>query len=552
MKDIDLNKLSREELIAYCKEKIVNFSNVDLNNKDLSEEEKVNLFKQQIDIIFHLTDVIEKDDVEIRELNLNINKLIKQIDNKDYKLARQLSDRFAPKTEKSEYIVNEVEKVIEEENKEKEVKKVGRKKGVQNHDDIDLSKVKVIDEYLSVAEDKCSCNHTLIEGKEEIINKFEYTPASFVLRRIHLKNKRCEFCNKKYSSDSKLDIFNRSSLTPSLASNIAAYKYQYGLPLYRIEKIFSSDGVNISRQSLASYMIRLAEELESVYNKLKEKLLNNRVKVIHADETTLKVIDTKERINSYMFVYTSSYYDYPIAIYEYQIDRGSAHIKKFFNNYSGYIVCDAYSGYNVIDENKRAYCYFHAREKFARIIKTLPQNKRECSKANQIIQILEKAFNKEKTYIKDKLTPEEIKKKRKEEIEPIINKYFDTLKQLQGESSDPLYSAINYSLKNEVGLRLFLTNPYIPMTNNAAERAVKSFVIDRKNFLFSYSSIGAKASGIIMSLIQSAKLNLLQPNKYIEYLLNNINKVKESEIDKLLPFNPALPKEIYQDDLKKD
>ena len=77
MKDIDLNKLSREELIAYCKEKIVNFSNVDLNNKDLSEEEKVNLFKQQIDIIFHLTDVIEKDDIEIRELNLNINKLIK-------------------------------------------------------------------------------------------------------------------------------------------------------------------------------------------------------------------------------------------------------------------------------------------------------------------------------------------------------------------------------------------------------------------------------------------------------------------------------------------
>ena len=124
MKDIDLNKLSRKELIAYCKEKIVNFSNVDLNNKDLSEEEKVNLFKQQIDIIFHLTDVIEKDDVEIRELNLNINKLIKQIDNKDYKLARQLSDRFAPKTEKSEYIVNEVEKVIEEENKEKEVKKL--------------------------------------------------------------------------------------------------------------------------------------------------------------------------------------------------------------------------------------------------------------------------------------------------------------------------------------------------------------------------------------------------------------------------------------------
>ncbi|MCI5670463.1 MAG: transposase domain-containing protein, partial [Bacilli bacterium] len=91
---------------------------------------------------------------------------------------------------------------------------------------------------------------------------------------------------------------------------------------------------------------------------------------------------------------------------------------------------------------------------------------------------------------------------------------------------------------------VFLDNPYVEMTNNVCERSVKDFVMARKNFLFSYSEKGAEAAGTLMTVIRTARLNQVDPEKYIAYVLSQLGKTRQSDIDSLLPWSESLPKEV--------
>ena len=164
--------------------------------------------------------------------------------------------------------------------------------------------------------------------------------------------------------------------------------------------------------------------------------------------------------------------------------------------------------------------------------------------SGQVIKILEKAFYLEKKYKENNLSPIDIQKRRKEEVKPIIDEFFKFIKEIHPSSGYPIKNAIEYSLNYEKYLYTFIDNGYIPMTNNLAERGIKPFVINRKNFLFSYTEKGALASALLMSITQTAKNILLQVDKYIEYVLSKLQTTKQSEIESLLPYIDKLPDEV--------
>ena len=549
MENIDLEKLSKVELISIIatKNRIISENEEHIKYKDL-------LISKDEALIKALTKKVSKLERNIGQLNIERDTLLKELEKKGFQVYLQRKELFGSKSEQSKYIFkddfvfNETEENtsldVKNEITKKNKNKVGRKKDTQNYEG--LINVKTEHKTVETKETVCpNCNTELVDDKDETITKLIHVPEKFIKIIITLKRKRCPKCDYTSSSDD-IDVFGKSLLSNSLASYLATEKFVKGVPLYRLESVLEKQGIKLSRQLQANYLITLASELYPIYEKMKSDLLNTQCKVIHADETTLKVIKTEDdRKTSYIWLYGTSEYDpNRILIYEYKLNRSGKNPREFLKDYSGYLVCDGYSGYNNIPNVFPARCYFHIRKKYAEIINSHKEKDISTSISSKVITMLEKAFCLERTYKEKKLDPLEICKRRNKEIRPIIDKFFALIKEKYTSAVFPLKNAIEYSLKYEKDLYHFLEDGHIPMTNNLAERAIKSFVINRKNFLFAYTEKGADASAIIMSIIQTAKNNLLKVDQYLEYVLSHLQTTKQSEIDSLLPYSRKLPSRI--------
>ena len=276
-------------------------------------------------------------------------------------------------------------------------------------------------------------------------------------------------------------------------------------------------------------------------------LIATPVKVLQADETIFKcILDCKkeDRDKNYVFTYSTTYYDKRIRIYSYSENRGVSNPQEILKDYEGYLEVDGYDGYNNIDNVKTARCWVHVRRKYTDIVKSLKENQKKNSVAFKLVKKINQLFKIEEECKKSKLTPNRILEVRKEKSLPIVNEYFEYIQSIKDEVSDPLLGAINYSLDLEDGLRMFLSDGHIPLDNNLSERTVKPFVIMRKNALFAYSNEGAIASCILMSIVQTAKENCLDVEKYLSYVLTKINTIKTSNLKDLLPYSNKLPKDL--------
>lgn len=331
-------------------------------------------------------------------------------------------------------------------------------------------------------------------------------------------------------------------LTPSFLASILYHKYVLGVPLYRLEKSLNDRGLSISRQALSNYVIQGARELYPLYEKLYEQLINTNLKVLHADETTLEVLEYKKKENrdkSYMWVYATSTYDNPIYIYDFEKTRSGENPKQFLKEYKGSLVVDGYDGYNNIDNVSLAGCWAHVKRKYSDIVKGLSSKQRSSSLALSFIKIIDRLFTLEEKYKKLE-TVDEILKARQKESSPLVDEYFLKIKNKIDKCDGKLKEAMQFSLNQKDKLIKFLSDGHIPLSNNLDKRAVKPFVICRKNFLFSNTHNGAYASAIIFSIIQTAKMNGLDPYMYLYQVFCKIWQTKQKDIDKLLPWSEEM------------
>lgn len=530
----------------------------DLSKEDLlkiiaKQEEQITSFKNELDILLGKTKVQE----EI------IESILALIEKKEFQRVSQILRNYGIKSEKIETIVNEAEIInettddhdkqnaseIENALKGKSKKeKPGRKSGTLNLDKYDFSKIPTRDEYIeSPSLVKCDvCESIMQENGEEVTTKLIWHPGSFELIKYHQKKYICPNCDEK-SFKENIDIFDDNLVSPSLAANIVNYKYNYAIPLYRQEEMYAKIGVPLPRVSLSKYVLLTAASLKPLYDLMVKDLISTSAKVIQADETTFKcILDCKkeERDKNYVFVYSTTYYDKRIRIYSYSKNRSVTNPQEMLKNYKGYLEVDGYDGYNNINNVKTARCWVHVRRKYTDIVKSLKESQRKGSIAFKLVKQINELFKIEEDCKKKKLSPNNILEVRKEKSIPIVNEYFSYIKSIKNEVAEPLLGAINYSLELEDGLRMFLENGCIPLDNNLSERTVKPFVIMRKNALFAFSNEGANASCILMSIVQTAKENCLDVEKYLNYVLTRINTAKISELKDLLPYNNKIPKDI--------
>lgn len=274
------------------------------------------------------------------------------------------------------------------------------------------------------------------------------------------------------------------------------------MPLYRQEKDWANQGVDLSRATLANWIIRAAHDwLLPLWEEMKACLLKQPV--IHADEAVIQVLKEegkKPTSESRMWVYCSGNTGtWPVILYEYQPSRSGEHAKRFLQGFKGYLQTDGYSGYNKMPDVTRCGCWAHLRRKFQ---EAMPRNGDKAGSTaaigfdycNQLFAIEDR--------LKD-LTPEERRAKRQELAKPVLEVYWSWLNTVNPLQGSKLGEAVTYSLNHKDALGTFLEDGRIEISNNRAENAIRPFVMGRKAWLFADTKKGASASAIVYSIVET-------------------------------------------------
>lgn len=391
-------------------------------------------------------------------------------------------------------------------------------------------------------------------------------PAKLFRVRYLQQKMRCPGCHEEdettiVAAPAPASLFPHSPASPSLVAMIMYRKAGLYLPFYRQEMDFGMSGVPIPRETQARWFIKGAlEYLEPIYSRLHEELL--RRDLIHADEVPCQVLHEdgrKATQKSYMWIYQSgSDGKPPVALYEYQPGRASVYPIEFLKGFHGMIQCDGYAAYGCIEDVILICCLAHARRKFfdavpkgrQKRIRLLDINSEQALDepisteedenllpAEKGVAFCNRLFFKERLY--KELSPEERKAKRLEEETPIWDEFWSWIDTLDPSGGSKLEKAVKYALNHKESLMNYLLDGRCEISNNSAERKAKVYATGRKNFLFHDYVDGAKATAIVMSLVETAKANNLNAYKYLYTLLLYMPDYKNepSGIEQLLPWS---------------
>ena len=344
------------------------------NHRKIPEDELNNLSKETLIMLFtQLSDSFDMQSSQLDHLQKQNERLSKQIDSLQESIAVLTQQRFGRKTEKSNTftgqltfdletmnIINEAEKLIEDgvpdEPPITTVVKAHTRKKVKGKREEDLSRIEhqIEEHYLTEDQLNDIFPNGYTQLPDEVYTNLEFVPARFIAKEHHIgvyTSKGSEHIFAR--GDHPTELLKSSILTPSLAAGIFNYKYVDAMPINRISEEFRRNDVEISRQVMAGWMIKIADRyIRIIYNAMKKQILTS--KLIHCDETPFKLVNDGRSPNSksYMWVYHSlpKYDAPPIFIYEYQLTRKADHPRAFLKDYCGVLMTDGYQVYHTLEK----------------------------------------------------------------------------------------------------------------------------------------------------------------------------------------------------------
>ena len=395
------------------------------------------------------------------------------------------------------------------------------------------------------------CGDSMTEIGKEVVRTLKIIPAQTVVHEDIYYTYACKKCSESadegretpvVKAPREKNIIPGSFATPEAIAHIMTQKFVMGSPLYRQEQELNRKGIHLSRQTMSNWILKATEDyLVPVYEQMHKELLTRDV--LHADETTLQVLHEPEKrpqSDSYMWLYrTSGDTDKPVVLYEYQPGRGAKHPKEFLAGYRGYLHTDGYAGYHDLGEGITVVgCWAHLRRKFDEAVKSLPKGKAKGSSASQGLTYCNLLFGIEQELAE--LTPEERYEQRLKQAKPVLDAMFAWANTRSAAPKSVLGKAFHYLKEQWPYLTNYLKDGRLEISNNRAERSIKPFVIDRKNFLFANTPKGATGSAVMFSLIQTAIENGVDPYRYLAWLMKQAKDAdlsQEETSQALLPWS---------------
>jgi transposase len=374
---------------------------------------------------------------------------------------------------------------------------------------------------------------------EDVAEKLDYEPGVFTVER-HIRGKwACAKCERLVQAPVEAHVIDKGIPTAGLLAQVLVAKYADHQPLYRQEGIYARSGVTLPRSTLAAWVGACGVQLQPLVDALKAEMFSHRV--LHADETPVAMLDpgAGKTHRAYLWSYcTGQFEDSRIVVYDFAESRAGKHAMEFLGDWRGALVCDDYSGYKALLAKGllEVGCMAHARRKFYELW------------ANHRSQIAEQAlgyFGKLYEVEREVQTsaPEQRLQARQSQAKPVADALhlWLTLHRQKVPDGSATAKAIDYSLKRWAALTRYLDDAMLPIDNNWVENRIRPVALGRSNWLFAGSLRAGKRAAAVISLIQSAKLNGLEPWAYLKDVLTRLPTQPASRIAELLPHRWAQP-----------
>lgn len=398
-------------------------------------------------------------------------------------------------------------------------------------------------------EKTCTCGSALTRIGEEVSEKLDIIPAKIqVLRHVRPKY-TCRVCEGVESEGGTVktapmppQLIPQGIVTPGLLAHVAVAKYADALPLYRQEGQFRRLGLDISRGTLAGWMIRTAKACQPILDMLLEAIRSGPV--VNMDETPVQVLREPGRANttkSYMWVARGGPPEKPAVLFRYSPTRAGTVAKDILGDFQGCLQTDGYLGYEAVGEQEGIVhmgCWAHVRRKFMEVEKA--SSGKKGSTAHAVLDGIGRLYKLERLALDRELEHGQIAELRQAEARPLLAGIKELLDG-RVKTTPPkslLGRALSYALAQWPRLGIYLEDGRLRPDNNLAENAIRPFAVGRKNWLFSGHPRGADASAALYSLIESAKANGVESYAYLRFLFANLPlAATKTEIQALLPQN---------------
>lgn len=543
--------ISRELTYSELFEKCQN-----IENKYTVLENEYHILKENYENLLEVTKEQEAANQALIDQNTQLQKDFNTLDAAHQEILRQLSQAnrtlYGTSSEKLPldqddlFDMEPIKVVLKKKSKASSTSPRGKKTGGFKERAVTNVPIEVHEHTLDCDNATCPiCEGGLQKfGKKLAFETLIYVPAKIIKEQHYRWSYKCHECDKHdvttiVQAKAPKPIIEKSLVSASLLAAVIYQKYGLHLPYARQEKEWEKLGANFSRRTLANWPILACEKyLNVVYERLVSHLLDSPH--IHADETPYQILRRSDgrsaRSDSWIWIYATGYLDdYLITLYQSTLTRSYSHPEKFLEDYQGSLTCDGFGGYEGLNPSiTLQHCWSHVRRYFY----NLPDDVPIKSKAMKYIG---KIFSYESTYSEEKLLPEERQKRRKKQSSKVVREFFSWLETLPFHSKATT-KAINYTLTRRETLVSYISDGSLEITNNRAERLVRPVKLIKNNANFSVSEDGAKSLAVCMTIIQTAKLNGLDPEGYLTYLFEGLSQmdletVDTQTIDEYLPWS---------------
>jgi len=367
---------------------------------------------------------------------------------------------------------------------------------------------------------------------DDVTEELDYVPGRFVVKRIVRPRLACKVCETITQAALPSRPIEKGRPGPGLLAHVLVSKYADHLPLYRQSQIYGREGVELERSTLAGWVGRSTALLEPLADAVGRHVRAGPA--LHADDTTvpLQAPGTKRTITARAWAYVRDERPWsgpaPAAVwYRFTVDRKGEHPERHLSDYRGRVHADGYSGFNGLFGDHKAEevaCLAHVRRKFVDV-----QQSQGGAIAEEAIRRIAALYGVEKQACG--LAPGERAVPLFDDLETWLGAQ---LPKISGKT--PLAGAIRYALNRLPKARPYLDDGRLEIDNNAVERAMRPVALGRKNWLFAGSISGGRAMAIAFTLIETAKLNGVDPQAWLAWVLDRIADHKINRIDELLPW----------------
>ena len=481
---------------------------------------------------------------EIERLKLLIAKLQRQLfGQKSEKLAAHV-DQLTLELEELQISDGELQSKLDEQKKRRKRTVAAHERSVPaNREALPEHLPRERNEILPETENCADCGTQMFRLGEDTSSSLVWVPGYFKVVETVRPKFACRCCESIKQEPAPNRPIQRSYASPELLAHITVGKYLDHLPLYRQCEIYARQGVEISDSTMGDWVGGVHELLAPLMQELHKYVF--AADKLHADDTPIRVLapGTGKTKTARMWVYArddrpSGATSPPAVWFRYSRDRKSIHPQTHLQHYEGILQADAYAGFDDVYKSGRiveAGCWAHARRKFydIDILNSTPTTK-------HALKVIRELYDIERDIRGQ--SPEQRRAIRQTKSKPLLDKFKTwMLEQLQTLSKKSTTAqAIRYALNQWTALTRFLDDGRIEADNNAAERALRTIALGRKNYLFLGSDSGGERAATLYSLLGTAKLNGVNPEKYLTHVFTVIADHPNSKIADLLPWNVTL------------